>query len=252
MVSGYKLALLYLWIAPHALLAVVSVLMYTRRLHKNFPLFFLYTLYETLEFLLLFGIYIIAPAHGTLYLYVYVATLAGSTALRFGIIQEIFNNVFHDYPRLEALATASMRWLTGLLVLAAILSAVYSPGTAPDALKAGVVLLDRSVAIIQAGLLLFLFFFSRLFGLSWRSYTFGIAFGFAIFASTELAVWAVRLTDLTEHSKDLLDLLPTGSYHVSVLVWIGYLLAAEKPVGAATYTVPEMDQWSGELERTPQ
>jgi hypothetical protein len=117
---------------------------------------------------------------------------------------------------------------------------------------AGVALLTRSVTIIQAGLLVFLFLFPRMFGLSWRSYTFGIAFGFAIFASTELAFWAVRLTDPSEHSKSLLDLLPTGSYHVSVLVWLGYLLAAEKPVGAATYPVPEMDQWSGELERNPQ
>jgi hypothetical protein len=112
-------------------------------------------------------------------------------------------------------------------------------------------LLNRSVTIIQAGLLLFLFLFSRIFGLSWRSPVFGIAFGFAIFASTELAFWAVRLTDPTEHTKSLLDLVPTGSYHVSVLVWLGYMLKAEKPVGAATYTVPEMDQWSGELERSP-
>ena len=116
----------------------------------------------------------------------------------------------------------------------------------------GVSLLSRSVTIIQAGLLLFLFLFSRMFGLSWRSFVFGIAFGFAIFASAQLANWTLELTALTEHSKDLLDLLPTGSYHVSVLVWLGYLLAAEKPVGAATYTVPEMDQWSGELERSPQ
>jgi hypothetical protein len=117
---------------------------------------------------------------------------------------------------------------------------------------AGIALLSRSVAIIQAGLLLVLFLFSRIFGLSWHSCTFGIALGFGVFASTELAVSALHLTDLTEHSKDLLDLLPTGSYHVSVLVWLGYMLATEKPVGAATYSVPEVDQWSGELERTPQ
>ncbi len=116
-------------------------------------------------------------------------------------------------------------------------------------LLSGVMLLDRSVAIIQAGLLLFLFLFPRVLGLSWRSYTFGIALGFGIFASTELAYWAIRLTDLTERAKDLLDLLPTGSYHVSVLVWIVYLLAAEKPVNVHAYTVPELDRWSGELER---
>jgi hypothetical protein len=250
MVQWYKFVLYYLWIAPHALLAVVSVLMLMRRLHKSFPVFFLYTLYETLGFLLRFTAYRIGP--GPWYRYAFIVTLAGSTALRFGIIQEIFDHVFHGYSRLETLATASMRWLTGLLVVAAILSAVYSSGSVSDNLMAGIALLSRSVAIIQAGLLLFLFLSSRIFGLSWHSCAFGIAFGFGVFASTELAVSALHLTDLTEHSKDLLDLVPTGSYHVSVLIWLGYMLAAEKPVGAATCSVPEMDQWSGELERTPQ
>jgi hypothetical protein len=143
-----------------------------------------------------------------------------------------------------------MRWLTGLLVVAAILSAVYSSGSVSDDLMAGIALLSRSVAIIQAGLLLVLFLFSRFFGLSWHSHTFGIALGFGVFASTELALSALHLTALTEHSKDLLDLLPTGSYHVSVLV--GLLFAGNGKTGrVATDTVPEMDQWSGELERTP-
>lgn len=242
----------FLWVAPHALLAAVPVLMYTRRLHKDFPLFFLYTLYETLEFLLLFGIHLIAPTRGTLYQYVFMAALAGSTVLRFGIIQEIFNNVLQDHPRLEVLATASTRWLTGLLLLVAFLSAVYSSGTISDNLMAGVALFSRSVAITQAGLLLSLFLFSRMFGLSWRNFSFGIALGFGILASTDLAVWALRLTDSNVPFVRLLNLLLTGSYHVSVLVWLGYLLAAEKPVGAATYPVPEMDRWSGELERYPQ
>ena len=250
MMQWYKFVLHYLWIAPHALLVVVSVLMFIARLHKNFPIFFLYTLYETIEFLLLFVIAGIAPTHKVLYRYVFATTLAGSTALRFGIIQEIFNHLFHDYSRLETLGAIWMRWLTALLAVVAILSAFYSSGAVPDSLLSGVALLSRSVAIIQAGLLLFLFLFSHMFGLSWRSYTFGIAFGFGIFASTELAVSALHLTDLTERSKDLLDLLPTGSYHVSVLVWLSYLLAAEKPLVAVTGTVAEMDQWSGELERT--
>ena len=245
----YKFALYYLWIAPHALLAVVPVLMYTRKLHKTFPIFFFYTLFETFEFLLLLPAYLTGHATGALYRNVFIATLVVSTALKFGIIQEIFNHAFRDYSHLERLATASMRWLTGLLVLAAFSAAFYSSGAARDNFMAGVRLLQRSVTIIQAGLLLFLFQFSRIFGLSWRSYTFGIALGFAIFASTEIAGWTLGLTSLSEHSKNLLDLLPTGSYHVSVLVWLGYLLTAEKPVGAATYPVSEMDQWSGELRR---
>jgi len=249
MAHWYKFALYYLWIAPHVLLAVVAVFIYTRRLHKNFPIFFFYTLFETLEFLLLFSAYMAGHATGVWYRYVFIATLAGSTALRFGIIQEIFNNIFCDYPRLEKLAATSLRWITGFLVVAAIVSAFYSSGTAPDNLMLGVKVLERSVTIIQVGLMLFLFLFTRMFGLSWRSFVFGIGLGFAIFASTMLAAWTLQLTALNEHSKQLLDLLPTGSYHVSVVVWLGYLLAAEQPVGAATYPVPEMDRWSGELGR---
>jgi len=143
-----------------------------------------------------------------------------------------------------------MRWITGILSVSAVWLALHSSAVVSDSLLAGIMLLNRSVVIIQAGLLLFLFLFSRMFGLSWRNYTFGIALGCGIFASTEIAGWTLGLAAATERSKDLLNLLPTGSYHVSVLVWLGYLVAAEKPVGAATYPAPEIDQWSGELERS--
>lgn len=250
MVQWSKFVLYYLWIAPHTLLLVVAAIMFHRRLYKKFPIFFAYTIYETIEFLLLFlayksGASLLSPV----YRYIYVPTLLGSAALRFGIIQEIFNNVFHGYPRLEAIATTSIRWVTGLLVVVAIGLVFYSSASAPENLMVGVRLLERSVNIIQVGLLLFLFLFSRLFGLSWRSYTFGVALGFAVFASAEIIAWTLALTSPNEHSKDLLDLLSTGAYHISVLVWIGYLLAAEKTVHRPTYHFPDIERWTNELEQ---
>jgi len=250
MALWYKYVFYYLWIAPHLLLALVPVFMYRRRLHRDSPIFFAYTLYETLSFLLRFSAYSFGHSLGGPYRYVYIVTAAGSAALRFGIIQEIFNNLFRDYPRLMTIAGSALRWTTGILLVAAVLLVLHSHSSVSDNLLTGIMLLDRSVAVIQAGLLLFLFLVARMFGLSWRSYTFGVALGFGIFASTELAYWAVRLTALSEHAKDLLDLLPTGSYHVTVVVWLGYLLAAERLVGAATHPVPEIDRWSGELERS--
>ncbi len=250
MEQWYKFVLLYLWIAPHALLVLVPVLMFVRRLYKSFPVFFAYSWYEIVVFLLLFfhRNAAMAPTQKVFYRYVFIATLAGSAALRFGVIQEMFNNVFHGYSRLETLATAAMRWVTGFLMLAAVVTAFYSSGTISDNVMAGVAVLDRSVAIIQAGLLLFLFLFSRMFGLSWRSFVFGIGLGFGILASIDLAVWALRLSNSSVPFVRWLNLVLTGSYHVSVLVWLGYLLTAEKPVRSASYTVPELDQWSGELE----
>jgi hypothetical protein len=250
MMRGYKLVLYYLWIAPHVLLAVVAGVMYFRRLHKRSPIFFAYTLYEILAFLVLFTSYEIGHGLGLFYRYVFITTLVGSTALRFGVLLEIFKNVFHGYPRLEVVAASAMRWVTALLTLAAVLSVVYYSGTAVDNVMVGVKLLDRGVTIMQAGLLLFLFLFSQLFGLSWRSYIFGVALGIAVYSTAQIINWTVGLVTVTEYAKELLDLLPTGSYHVAVLIWLGYLLTAEKPVAAAVYSVPEIERWSGELERS--
>jgi hypothetical protein len=246
----YKVTLYYLWIAPHALLLALPLVMFFRGLHRKFPLFFTYAIYEVAVFSLLFSVRVIGHSLGGMYRHIFIVTAAGSAVLRFGIIQEIFNNIFQDYPRLTGTATIIMRWLTALLLGAAILLVVYSSGTVADNALTGVMLLDRSIAIIQAGLLLFLFLFLHAFGLSWRNYSFGLALGFGIFASTELAYWAMRLTDLSEHAKDLLDLLPTGSYHISALIWFGYFLRAEQPVMGHASAVPELDQWSGELGRS--
>jgi hypothetical protein len=250
MAQWYKFVLYYLWIAPHIILAFVAIFTYVRRLHKKYPIFFTYTLYETIVFVLLYSYRgtLAAAAQNVSYRYIFLVTLAGSTALRFGVIQEIFRDLFHAYTHVENLAAAVLWWVGGFLVLISILFVVYSSGTIPENLTAGVALLARSVAMIQVGLLIFCFLFSGVFGLSWRSYAFGIALGFAIFASADLAMWALRLAGFSTHFKLLLNLLPTGSYHVSVLVWLGYLLAVEKPLAAAIPEVREIDQWSGELE----
>jgi len=248
----YQFVLYYLWIAPHILLVGVAMVMYFRNLHKKYPIFFTYTVYETLLFLLLFvnRNTMNAPTHHAAYRYIFLVTMAGSAALRFGIIEEIFDDALHGYRRLDKLAKTSLRWVGVLLVIAAIVSVARSADSIADCLTAGVGLLARSVFIIQVGLLVFLFLFARLFGLSWRSFTFGIALGFAIYASTESAMWALRLMEPDLHDKFLLDLLPTASYHVSVLVWLGYLFAKENIVIPSALPLPEIDKWSGELEHS--
>jgi len=249
MAQWYKVVLLYLWIAPHIILAALAALMLSRRRYLSFPFFFAYAIYETVTFLIRFGVYMAGSGPAGTYRSIFIVTLAGSVALRFGIIQEIFDHAFQAYPHLGGVVKTLMRWLTGLLVAAAILTAVYSSGSAPENLMKGVALVDRCVAIVQAGLLLFVFLISRSFGLSLRSFSFGIALGFGIMASTELAVSAMHLTKLSVRALDVLDLLRTGSYHVSVLAWLGYLLAVEKSANVAEVPVAEIERWSEELER---
>ena len=251
MMHWYKILLFYLWVAPHLLLVFIAILLLKRRLYKRFPIFTLYVWYEIAEFVLLFNISITGLNQGSLYMRVFLVTFAISTALRFGVLQEIFNNVFREHGELDALARLLLRWTTGFLVIAAVVGAIVSSGQTSDSLLAGVAWISRGVAIIQCGLVLFLLLFSGLFGLTLQSYVFGIALGFGILSSVELANSAMRTGELTESTARVLNLLPTGGYHVAVLFWLGYLLFPSKTTILQPSDLPmnKVDQWNRELER---
>ena len=255
MTLWYKYLLLYLWIAPHVLLLGLAIFLLNRRLFKQFPAFVLYTWYEIAEFVVLFAIAISGLGRGPWYLRLYLVTLAISTALRFGVIQEIFNHVFREQGPVAALARVALRWTTIFLLAVGVLCALFASGHSTASLIAGASWLGRGIAIVQCGLLLFLFLFSRLLGVSLQSYVFGIALGFGILSSVELANWALHASDLSESMARTLNLLPTAGYHVAVLLWLGYLLVPviTRPRQLATADglnlSPHIDQWNQELER---
>jgi hypothetical protein len=248
----------YLWIAPHTLLAVVLVLMVRRRLYKQFPIFLLYTAFELLQFMVLLAVFIHTRslADGR-YRGAFLVGAAISGALRFGIIYEIFVEVFRKYDALRDLSKVLFRCATVLLLLIGVALA-STHGNGSDGFLLIVPILDRTVRFMQCGLLVFLFLFSRYFGISWRNYAFGIALGFGILASLELVDYAIRSQIVA--GSYLLDYLGMATYHCSVLIWIFYLLAQDtqepqEPQGPRTprmlKKLPEHDleAWNQELER---
>lgn len=239
----------YLWIAPHILQAVILMLMIRRNLHKQFPIFLLYTAFELFQFLVLLTVFIHS---GSLaderYRGAFALGTAVSTALRFGIIYEIFTEVFRNYKALGELGRVLFRWATIILLLIGVALA-GTHGNGPDGFLLIVPILDRTVSFMQCGLLLFLFLFSRYFALSWRNYAFGIALGFGILASLELANSAIR-SQIAAGSY-LLDNLGMATYHCCVIIWIFYLVTPERN----TYRTPrklsqdDLEVWNRELQR---
>ena len=254
MTHWYNYLLFYLWIAPHLVLLAVAIFLLKRRLFSEFPMFVLYTWYEIAEFLLLFTIAISRLNHGSWYLHTYLVTLAISTALRFGVIQEIFNHIFCEHGPVDALARTSLRWITVALLLVAVGCAILTSPQSFGNLFAGAAWIGRGIAIIQCGLLLFLFLFSSLFGIALQSYVFGIALGFGILSSVELVQWALSTTDLSPSMARALNLLPTAGYHVAVVLWLVYLLVPAKQILQPSIVPAEgpgvgIDGWNSELER---
>jgi len=77
------------------------------------------------------------------------------------------------------------------MLLVSVVVAFSNSGNS-DPLIQAITTLQRSVRMVQCGLILFLLLFSRFLGVSKRQQSFGIALGFGLFASVELILIALN------------------------------------------------------------
>jgi hypothetical protein len=208
---------LVLWVAHPILELCIGAAMLIRGLHRKFPVFFSYMVFQLVSFAILFPI----QRHHNLFLYFYGYWISAmvSLVLGFKVIHEIFLDVFRPYHTLSDLGTVLFKWAALVMIFVAVVVAVASPvGKSP--LMQAVTTVQRCVRTIQCGLILFLVFFSRYLGVSWRSYSFGIVLGFGSYAGIELAGNALYFgTPITTPS---VALLYTLAYACSLLMWFGY------------------------------
>ena len=240
----------YLWIAPKFLLIILLWGMVHRGLHRQFPMFFFYAALQVVQSGILIAISQSHFGFGDEYHRVYSLTIALSAAVRFGVIHELFSHFFRDYPVLVGPGRLLLRGATVGLLLVAVGLAILAPGSGVDFLLNTTYALDRTVSILQCGLLISLFVFSRYFSLSWRSYPFGIALGLGIFASVSLATSTIWL-HLGVFGNRSVNFLTMATYHCCVLIWMFYLMAPARERRYTSITLPQSDIhiWNQELQR---
>jgi hypothetical protein len=248
----------YLWIAPHVLEGIVLYAMVRRGLHRQFPMFFLYISFEIAQCSCLLAVSRYVSYFGQVYIQVYAVGLAVSTAVRFAVIYELFCHFFRRYPAISGAGKLLFRGASLALLLIALGLAVSAPGNTPAAslsdatyvaLRTTTFAADRAVSILQGGLLISLFLFSRYFVLSWRSPAFGIALGMGTFAIAEFATTALRL--YVPISNKVFDRSAMGIYHLCVLIWILYVVRPEPEFRFELKSLPtyDLEIWNQELER---
>lgn len=240
----------YLWIAPHVLQVVLAGLMIRQRLVREFPAFFAYTIFEIFQFFILLLLGMGGEPFLNQYSYAWYGGELLSAALRFVVIREIFGKVFADYSSLRHWANSLFCWATVVFMIASVVIVALTPGSQTERLSIATNVIDRTVDMVQCGLLLLLVGLSRFLRFNWRSYVFGIAFGLGIFAGLKLVDWELSAKVLSPKTEDLFAMFLMAAYHCCVLFWVVTLLLPKPQSIPVSVMCPStLDRWNDTLER---
>ncbi len=215
-----------------------------RKIYRQVPCFFAYVCVDVGSSAALYVIY-----HWfsfKLYFVAFWAAEAIMLSLGLLVIRELVLYVFREYEALRDLSALLFRWVAIILVLVAVLTAAAAPGSDSDRFLAGLLVIERSVRIVQVGLLIFLFLFSNYFALSWREYAFGIALGFGTYASVRLAALAVR-TSMGLISAHTFSLVSSAGQTCAVLIWWAYLTFPQRHRSIEVLPKANLEEWNQAL-----
>ena len=241
----------YLWIAPHVLLGFAAAGFLRRRLQRQMPIFFSYMVFSLVNFLTLYGVSLFSTS--LIYRWVLVWGMAVSSLLEFAVIYELANELILSRWSLAGPIRTLLRWVAAILVLlAAVASGAFSNISVQRVMNV-LQVVDFSSSLILCGLLIVLFVFTRALHVSWRSRSAGIALGFGISASIELAGTGLRGA-LGKGGYIAVDVVQMVGFHVCVLIWLVYLFLAEHTPAFTGRGLPEADLalWDQELQRMVQ
>ena len=252
MLQAHSILWHYLWLAPHILQLALAAALIHRGMRRLFPLFLAYLLYEAIEEFTLYAMDVLPSVTWETFWRAFCVGLTIESLLKFALLGELFSHLVRPWPAVARLGNRLVSGTGAVLVLLATLAAAYTAIDNPQhAIISRAHVLEQTLYIIQAGLILFLFLFATYFRLSWDHRTFGILLGFGILSCEHMASWALAANGFLFERRQLLDFLDTTTYHVCVLIWFYYLLIPGKNPTTSAAPLPEhnLAGWNRELER---
>jgi hypothetical protein len=219
-------------------LLVIAVFMTRRNLRRQTPIFFSYTVFDAVGMTISYSLMhlgILYPAYYAAWGDHIVCVLLG-----FAVIAEIFNKMFASYRGIRRFANLAMLWSTSFLIVAAVISAFFHHVADSVPILTFFMTLDRSLSLIQLGLILSLFAVAGYLHLRWRNFLFGVAMGFGFNALIILALNIIRA--YYGQIRGIAAFQDFG-YLIAVLIWTVYTFQPEAA------TIPIVSLPSHELEK---
>jgi len=232
-----------LWFFGVVFEIALVVFMIRTKLRNQFPVFFTYLICQTITDATLLSIFVEHRSYQT-YFYAYWSLTALCTLVSFFVLYEVFTYTLRPYTGLRDLATVVFRWMALLLLLVSAMVAFSSKPSGIDILTLWLVNLNRSILLLQVGLLVFLYLCSNHLGLSWKNFGFGIALGLGFNAAANLIISSLR-SQLGREWGSTLNICSTAFCDLVPLLWLIYTFLPQPAHERIELSYrPAFDRWN--------
>ncbi len=228
-----------------AIQAAILGILFRGKRRSEFPIFRSYSAIYILLIVIALSAYFFSGCDQ--YNYVYWSASIVYMALEFAVMYEIIVNALKPYSALVDLGRMLFIWAAVFLLIAAGTTAFATSGPESGRLLAAFAVVERSMRLMECGLLLLFFFFEKRLGLSWRNPNVGIAVGLGVTASVDLICSYLKSHFPAQASQ--LGIVNTSIY-VGVLSYWCFVLLADRVEATSAIAPPSrliLQRWNESL-----
>ena len=215
------------WLGSLAFEIVLACVILNRGIHKRFPVFFAYILFDIARNITLPVILYLTPQTYN-YFYAYWISVPVEYTLTLLIILEVFAYIFRSHIK-YSLGVIRAFVGFGILLFVASLILILRPDIPTNQLTGMILTVNRSISLLMSGLLFFMWAYSSRIGFTMRDHVWGIVFGLGLYSSVSLIVAAIHATT-GQMCPGWITPLPHFAYLASTVIWNVYLFRKEPEI----------------------
>lgn len=218
------------WVGSVIAELLIVGMMIREGLQRRFPYFLGAIAYDALRQIVVAFIFFAFPnAH----YYAYWASIPVEYLLSFAVIYEVFRHAFEPNIKFSPGTIARFTILVVAVAGFAVALLLKNPTVFTGQLAPLILVLDRSAEIIRCGMLLLLVAFAAKLKITWKHYTFGIAFGLGLYSAAGLITAAVDVAT-NRMCSSWLTPIPHFAYLAATILWAVYFLRKEPALDPLT------------------
>ncbi|HVJ09151.1 MAG TPA: hypothetical protein VM554_12285 [Acidisarcina sp.] len=216
-----------LWVAGYGATAILIVAIFSRGLHRTFPIFTGYLISALVTDPLLYWVHSQFP---TRYFDSYFAMNGVDYLFQLALLFEIGANIVR--PVRKSLPAGVVWLLAGFLVAAATVTAIFAFYSTPHSLShLGVIFvkMNLGMAVLRLGIFVSIAAFAQMLGIGWKSHVLQLATGLAFYSAISLIVASAQSSTGLTHLFHPLAQIQVASYVGTLAFWIWSFAREEAP-----------------------